>query len=146
WNGRQAPLSVWHENIAPLVEQGLARQKTPVVSFTVQPEKIVARVSLAELEMRVPVDSHGVPLWRPLERDVLPYDCAQCSLVPVCKGLPAATGTALLWRRLGLVETGGKPTLRGQIVSFFSQGDGLAIAAALEEENYPLDELLYDLA
>ena len=38
------------------------------------------------------------------------------------------------------------PTLRGQIVSFFSQGDGLAVAAALEDETYPLDELIYDLA
>jgi hypothetical protein len=32
------------------------------------------------------------------------------------------------------------------VVSFFSQGDGLAIAAALEEEGYPLEELVYDVA
>jgi len=31
-------------------------------------------------------------------------------------------------------------------VSFFTQGDGLAIAAALEDEGYPIDELIYDLA
>ena len=31
-------------------------------------------------------------------------------------------------------------------MSFFHQGDGLAIAAALEDETYPLDELIYDLA
>ena len=49
-------------------------------------------------------------------------------------------------RRLGLVDAAGVPTLRGRIVSFFSQGDGLAIAAALEDEKYPLDELIYDLA
>jgi hypothetical protein len=36
--------------------------------------------------------------------------------------------------------------LRGRLVSFFSQGDGLAIAAALEHERYPLDEFIYDLA
>jgi len=96
--------------------------------------------------LRVPVDRHGVALWRPEEREVLPYDCAQCALVPVCKQLPTATGTALLWRRLNMVDAAGVPTLRGQIVSFFSQGDGLAIAAALEDEHYPLDELIYDLA
>jgi hypothetical protein len=67
-------------------------------------------------------------------------------LVEVCKQLPASTGTALLWRRLGLVDAVGVPTLRGRIVSFFSQGDGLAIAAALEDNTYPLDELIYDLA
>jgi hypothetical protein len=81
-----------------------------------------------------------------VEREVLPYDCARCSLVEVCKHLPTATGTAMLWRRLNLVDAAGAPTLRGHIVSFFSQGDGLAIAAALEEESYPLDELIYDLA
>ena len=52
----------------------------------------------------------------------------------------------MTWRRLNLVDAQGKPTLRGRLVSFFSQGDGLAIAAALEDERYPLDELIYDLA
>jgi hypothetical protein len=32
------------------------------------------------------------------------------------------------------------------VVSFFHQGDGLAISAALEDERYPLDDLAYDLA
>ena len=146
WNGRQAPLALWQERIVPLVEQRLAQQKTPVVRFTSQAHKILAQVSLADLMLRVPVDSHGTALWHPVEREVLPYDCAQCSLVPVCKQLSTATGTAMMWRRLALVDSAGAPTLRGRMVSFFSQGDGLAIAAALEDETYPLDELIYDLA
>ncbi len=146
WRGRQAPLNVWNETIAPLVESKLAHQKTPVVRFLTQANRIVAQVSIADLTMRVPVDSHGVALWKPIERDVLHADCARCSLVPVCRELSAATGTALLWRRLGLVDVAGVPTLRGQVVSFFSQGDGLAIAAGLEDARYPLDEIVYDLA
>ncbi len=146
WNGRQAPMSIWKEKIAPLLEGKLAHQKTPVISFHTQPTKIVAHVSIADLPMRVPVDSHGVALWHPATREVLPPDCARCSLVPVCRKLPTTSGTALLWRRLGLVNAGGVPTIRGQIVSFFSQGDGLAIAAALEDKGYPIDELVYDLA
>jgi hypothetical protein len=146
WNGRQAPLTLWNEKIAPLLEEKLAQQKTSVVRFTNHPHKIMAQVSLAELTMRVPVDSHGIALWKPEEREVLPSDCAQCAVVPTCRRLSAATGTALLWRRLGLVDAAGVPTHRGQIVSFFQQGDGLAIASALEDENYPLDELIYDLA
>jgi hypothetical protein len=67
-------------------------------------------------------------------------------LVERCKSLSTATGTAMLWRRLGLVDAAGVPTLRGQIVSFFSQGDGLAISAALEDAQYPLEDLVYDLA
>ncbi|HEV2392193.1 MAG TPA: DEAD/DEAH box helicase [Verrucomicrobiae bacterium] len=146
WNGRQAALSVWEQQIAPLVEQRLAEQKTPLVRFTNNGHQILAQVSIAELTTRVPVDSHGIALWHPLTREVLPCDCAQCSLVPICKQLSTATGTAMLWRRLSLVDVEGAPTLRGQIVSFFSQGDGLAIAAALEDETYPLDELIYDVA
>ena len=146
WNGRQAPFPVWQEKIAPLVEQNFAKQKTPVIRFEVQEHKIMAHVSLGDLTMRVPVDKHGVALWKPREREVLPYDCAQCSLVPVCKTLPTSTGTALLWRRLNLVDGAGVPTRRGRMVSFFSQGDGLAIAAGLEDERYPLEEFIYDLA
>ncbi len=146
WNGRQAPLSVWTEQIAPIVVAKLAHQKTPVVRFVTEEHRIVAHVSIADLTLRVPVDAHRVALWKPVERDVLHDDCARCSLVPVCRKLSAATGTALLWRRLGLVDAAGVPTRRGQIVSYFSQGDGLAIAAALEDARYPLDELIYDLA
>jgi superfamily II DNA/RNA helicase len=146
WNGRQAPLGVWHEKIAPLVQQRLAQQRLPVVRFIEQQRKIVACVSLAEQTLHVPVDQYGVALWRPPERDVMPPDCAQCSLVPVCRQLSTATGVAMLWRRLGLVDADGIPTRRGQLVSFLHQSDGLAIAAALEDESYPLDELIYDIA
>ncbi len=146
WNGRQLPLAVWEEKLVPLVKERLAQQKTPVASFQTQDQRIVALVSIADLTMRVPVDRYGVALWKPVEREVLPPDCAGCALVPVCRQLPTSTGIALLWRRLGLVDAAGVPTRRGRVVSFFSQGDGLAIAAALEDESYPLDELIYDLA
>jgi hypothetical protein len=140
------PLHLWQEKVMPLVEQKLAQMKTPVVRFETRGYKILALVSLADLTTRVPVDSYGVALWKPIEREVLPSDCARCSLVPICRTLSTSTGVALLWRRLGLVDAGGVPTLRGRVVSFFSQGDGLALAAALEDASYPLDELIYDLA
>lgn len=146
WNERQADIEVWKEQIAPLLEQKLAAQKLPVVRFISQPQRILAYTSLAEQIVRVPVDKHGVALWKPVEREVLPYDCLRCSLVDTCKKLPSVTGTALTWRRLNLVDEAGRPTLRGRVVSFFSQGDGLAIAVALEDESYPLDELIYDIA
>jgi len=146
WGGRQAPMALWQSRIVPLIEKKLAAQRTPVVRFTNHPERIVALVSLGELTMRVPVDRHGVALWRPKEREVFAPDCARCALVPTCRQLSTATGTALLWRRLGLVDAAGAPTRRGQVVSFFTQGDGLAIAAGLEDETYPLDEMVYELA
>jgi superfamily II DNA/RNA helicase len=146
WHGRQTGLEAWQQKIAPLVEKRFAAQRTPLVRFVESPQKITALVSLAEWTIKVPVDRHGVALWRPVEREVLPDDCARCELTGVCRQLSPAAGTALLWRRLGLVDAKGAPTRRGRLVSFFSGGDGLAISAALEDETYPLDELIYDLA
>jgi hypothetical protein len=146
WHARQVPRSDWVEKVLPMMEHRLTEQKTPVTGFHQVGHRILAALSSAELPMKVPVDAYGVALWRPIEREVLPADCAQCALVPVCRQLPTTTGVALLWRRLGLIDVSGVPTRRGLLVSFFSQGDGLAISAALEDPNYPLDELLYDLA
>jgi superfamily II DNA/RNA helicase len=146
WNGRQTSTEQWQEKIVPLVEKRLEQQRTPVVCFVTHPQKITAEVSLGDLHLRVPVDSHGVAIWKPVEREVLHSDCARCELVPVCRRLSPQTAVALLWRRLGLVDAQGVPTRRGQVMSFFSQGDGLAIAAALEDESYPIEELIYDLA
>ncbi len=146
WNGRQASLTLWRDKITPLVEKKLAAQKTPVVRFGRIGHKLQALVSLADLTLKVPVDAHGIALYKPVEREVFPEDCASCHLTAICRNLTGATGVAMLWRRLGLVDPAGVPTRRGRIVSFFQQEDGLAIAAALEDASYPLDELIYDLA
>lgn len=50
------------------------------------------------------------------------------------------------WFRLGLIDWEGRPTRRGRIFSFFNYGEGLAIAAALEEKSYEVSELVFDLA
>jgi hypothetical protein len=44
------------------------------------------------------------------------------------------------------VQEDGTPTQRGIVFSFFQAGEGLAIAAALEDESYPIDDLVFDLA
>jgi len=146
WKARQATRAEWDAEIAALVAARLADQKTPLVRFETEAQQILAVISIADLPMRALVDAHGVALHKPPSREVMPDDCARCQLVATCRTLPAAPGTAMLWRRLGLVDAAGVPTRRGQIVSCFSAGDGLAIAAALEDEKYPLDELIYDLA
>jgi superfamily II DNA/RNA helicase len=146
WSGRQVSQKSWDETISKLVADRLALQKTPLIRFQREGHKIQAVVSIADLPIRAMVDAHGVALWKPFEREIFPPDCAICSLVPVCRGLPPGSGVASTWRRLGLVDGAGVPTLRGRLVSYFQQGDGLALAAALEDQAYPLDELIYDLA
>jgi hypothetical protein len=147
WAFREVAQKVWDESVAPLLGSKLAKhQHTPVLGFWDRGHQILANLSLAELTIRVPVDVHGIALWKPPEREVLAADCAVCPLVEACRNLDATTGTVLLWKRLLLVTPDGVPTRRGRIVSFFQQSDGLAIAVALEDETYSLDELIYDLA
>jgi hypothetical protein len=146
WHGRQADLKLWHAEIAPLVIKHLSDLKQRVVRFDIHEHKILAVISVADMTIPAVVDSQGVAWWHPVEQQVMLRDCGKCPLVPTCQNLPTATAAALLWRRLGLVDPKGVPTLRGQVASFFSQGDGLAIAAALEDPEYPLRELVYDLA
>jgi len=146
WNGREMPVPTWQEKVKPLLAARMAEDGRPVLKFEAVENRIVALVSLANMPMSVPVDKYGVPLWNPVIREILPPDCAVCEQVDTCRRIPTTTGTALLWRRLGLVEADGKPTLRGRIVSFFQQGYGLAIAAAMEDTGYPLNELIYDIA
>lgn len=146
WKSRQATTEVWETQLAPLIAPKLLRQHLVVLGFEKQEHRILARVSLEDQRLRVPVDSHGIALWHPPEREADQPDCMTCKFKPACEKLSPATGTALLWRRLGLIDERGVPTRRGRIASFFQQGDGLAIAAALEDESYKLEELIYDLA
>jgi hypothetical protein len=44
-----------------------------------------------------------------------------------------------------LIDESGKPTRRGVLFSFFNHGEGLAIGAALEAADYPLEDLVFDL-
>ena len=163
WNGRQTSLTSWRDLVVPVLEQRFAAGKTPLLQVNYpKPVRLKdefaehmpavgigpvhAVVSLDQLPLKVCVDTHGVALWKPPEREIFPPDCAQCACVPLCKQLPTGTGVASIWRRLGLVDATGMPSRRGRIVSFFHSGDGLAVAAALEDESLPIDELSYELA
>lgn len=163
WGVRQVSLAGWREHVVPVLEHRFAAEKTPVLAVEYPkavrlkdefaehvPEvglgQIRAVVALDQLTLKACVDAHGIALWRPPEREVFPQDCARCACVPDCKQLPTGAGVATIWRRLGLVDAGGVPTRRGRIVSFFHSGDGLAIAAALEDESLSIVDFSYELA
>lgn len=163
WGARQVSLASWRELVVPVLENRFASEKTPVLAIEYPPTvrlkdefaehvpevglgPVRAVVALGQLTLKACVDTHGVALWKPPEREVFPEDCARCPCVPLCKQLPTGTGVATIWRRLGLVDAAGVPTRRGRIVSFFHSGDGLAVAAALEDESLSIEELSYELA
>lgn len=59
---------------------------------------------------------------------------------------PQRSSPLWVWRRLGLIEADGAPTPRGLVAARFQRGEGLAIAAALEDRSYPVEEILWALA
>jgi hypothetical protein len=146
WKARQASTHRWQTKVMPLIEKRLAEADTPVLDIVTTARKISVKVAIGKLEKRAYVDEFGRALHQPPSREVLPDNCASCPHMETCRRLPTRTGTALLWRRLKLVGEDGTPTRRGLIVSYFHGADGLGIAAALEDESIPLEELVYEIA
>ena len=107
---------------------------------------ISARLDFAASEITAVVDSHGRTLHSPPERGAIPRVCRGCDQLEHDSTVSIISSPAYAWRRLGLVEDDGTPTRRGVIFSFFQGGEGLAVAAALEDEKYPIDDLIFDLA
>jgi hypothetical protein len=110
-------------------------------------DQLIARLDFSGVEITVHRDSHGAFLVAPPERREMPAPCRGCpELAPYCGRVEIVASPANSWRRAGLIEANGTPTDRGIIFSFFHHGEGLAIAAALEDAGYAIDELVFDLA
>ncbi|TVP81504.1 MAG: DEAD/DEAH box helicase [Puniceicoccaceae bacterium] len=90
-------------------------------------------------------DLHGKGLLNPKERKRQVHGTLPSAKSPNPQ-LAQPRTVAEQWFALGLIDESAHPTRRGQIFSYFNHGEGLAIAAALEAENYPIEELIYDLA
>ncbi len=144
--GRVIKPEFWRNKLSARFKHKLAERGTPVIRFVRKSGKLIAHLDLSDLPANAVIDDTGVPLLKAPIREIPNHDCAQCDLAPECRKLSKSIGTALVWRRMGLIEPAGTPTRHGRIVAFFTQGDGLAIAAALKDEGYPIDELIYDLA
>ena len=105
------------------------------------------RLDVANLATAAWIDDHGVALVDPPVRERRAgsdTDFVDPATGETRQTIPRSALRA--WRRLGLVEADGRPTLRGRIVSFFQRGEGLAVAAALEDRFYPVDDIVWHLA
>lgn len=91
-------------------------------------------------------DRHGKWLHDPPTRRISLADEAvyQFGEAPVFN--PPRGSAARAWRVLGLVDATGRTTLRGRIAGRFQGGEGLMIAAALEDSGYDLNDLVRHLA
>ena len=103
---------------------------------------LMASLSLSKVPLDAVIMSDGSALIDPPKRRV----CALPSIVGSKDFNPPPGSAAYAWRKLGLVDEAGVPTARGRLFSRFQSGEGLVIAAALENPAYPLEELVAHLA
>ena len=131
------------KQVLPIVE---AEMRGRLHEQCVRDGMIFGRFRFAGLPVTGYRDGRGRILENPETRRTYPAVCQPCALKADCEALELSVSPALAWRQLGLVDQRGVPTRRGIIFSFFNQGEGLAIAAALEESDYPIEDLVFDLA
>ncbi len=114
--------------------------------LTVRDGFLHAIVDLGGLKVPACRDRSGAWLIDPERRSVrVRFDTGYVDEISGEAIEPQPGSAAHAWRQLGLIEANGRPTLRGQIFSYFHQGEGLAIAAALEDETYPVDDIVAHL-
>ncbi|MEY2497065.1 MAG: ATP-dependent helicase [Verrucomicrobiota bacterium] len=131
------------ELVLPLIPEFLAGETAEIVT---RGDTIYARIDFSTTQISGFIDSRGSALLDPPEREAIPLVCRACSELQHDLTTAITNSPAYAWRQLGLVSPDGTPTRRGIVFSFFQAGEGLALAAALEEENYSIDDLVFDLA
>jgi superfamily II DNA/RNA helicase len=131
------------ESVIPLIPSLTGGQVAEIVN---RANTISARIDFSEVPISAVIDSHGCALLEPPEREAIPMVCRACTELQHDLTAVITNSPAYAWRQLGLVTEDGTSTRRGTVFSFFQAGEGLAIAAALEEATYPIDDLVFDLA
>jgi hypothetical protein len=102
---------------------------------------VMARLSLADLPVEAQVLEGCPPLLDPPRRRV---EAARATAGDAFN--PPAGSAAFVWKTLGLVDEAGSPTARGRVFSRFQNGEGLMVAAALENSSYPVEDIVQHLA
>jgi superfamily II DNA/RNA helicase len=114
--------------------------------FVIRQTTAFGRFRFRNTPARGHLDAQGRYLANPEIRRSYPQVCRRCACRSECEALDLSVSPAFAWRQLGLVDEQGVPTRRGIIFSFFNQGEGLAVAAGLEASDYPINDLVFDLA
>ena len=144
---RSAPLQFALREIEALVVPVVSELTSGRVDeFVVRNNTLSARLDFSGAPATALIDSLGKALLDPPQRKEIPIVCRGCDQLEHDSTVQITSWPAYAWRRLGLVEADGSPTRRGVIFSMFQGGEGLAIAVALEDETYPIDDLVFDLA
>jgi len=107
-------------------------------------DSVQVKLDYSRADVRVWPDADNHPLINPPRRQVEKQDI---NLREVLGGGTLHTARAgRLWKKLGLIDTAGRPTERGHVASLFQHGEGLAVAAALEDLSYDAHAIAWDVA
>ena len=109
---------------------------------------LTAKIDIGNSRIKSTVDSYGARLYNPPERTELAQarqNFAKLAGFSASES-PRETTPVKTWLKLGLIDENSIPTARGRIFSLFNGGEGLAIAAALEDDSYDVRELAFDIA
>ncbi len=109
---------------------------------------VVARLRLDGVRILARKDSKGAYLFCPPERKVN-NTYQKFTLAEHQNATQKSSNKSTIaetWQSLGLVDADAYPTRRGVLFSYFNHGEGLAVAAALEDPEYPVEEIVQDLA
>ncbi len=107
-------------------------------------DAVQVRLDYSKANVRVIPDADEQPLINPLRRSVQKEDIHLGTVLG--GGHISSARAGRLWLKLGLIDAAARPTRRGEIASLFQHGEGLAVAAALEDEGYDVHDLAWDLA
>ena len=78
-------------------------------------------------------------------KDPAPF-CFTCVHREECLALDPKPTLLWLWNRVGILDKHLQLTRRGRIMACFSGAEGLGVLAGLEDEKYPLQDLIEDMA
>ncbi|PZR72388.1 MAG: hypothetical protein DLM73_13370 [Chthoniobacterales bacterium] len=138
-----ATKALFDASVLPLIPELTGGNTAEIIT---RGNTVYARIDFSDAQIFAVIDAHGRALLEPPEREAIPLVCRACSELEHDLTATITNSPAYAWRQLGLVSENGTPTRRGILFSFFQAGEGLAIAAALEDETYPIDDLVFDLA
>ncbi len=126
-------------DLAAFYRARLFTEKPPALGVEVSGERPAADYPCA-----VSTDTGRARLVRRKRR---PFEgCRKCPLREECLSLGPEPTLLWQWTRIGVLDKQLRLTRRGEVVSLFLGPEGLALAAALEDKRYPLDELIFDIA
>ncbi len=134
-----------------LSPESIGQERPHLIGYSQRDGLMLARFDLRKISVSAYEDMHGRLLLNAIERqvprrsatgvDIVSEVLATSHRVDPRPGSPIHT-----WRALELIDSHGVPTRRGEIMSYFQHGEGLAIAAALEDESYRTEDLVFHMA